>query len=147
MDLILLTSGFQLVVEEIDNLQLRKKRQRQCEAHLKRFYEVFKLVCLVGGGIIFPDDVELEVTFSDPGLPVNQKEQEEVWSIRIKEGRASRVDYFMAVEGMTKEEAEAKVQEIDGYRQANIASAVAAATSAPTGTVVTPAVSAASMLQ
>ena len=97
------TSGFQLVVEEIDNLQLRKKRQRQCEAHLKRFYEVFKLVCFVGGGIVFPDDVELEVTFSDPGLPVNQKEQEEVWSIRIKEGRASRVDYFMAVEGMTKE--------------------------------------------
>lgn len=121
-------SGFALVVEEIDNLQLRKKRQRQCEAHFKRFYQVLRVVLLVGAGIALPEDHELEVEFEDPQLPVNQKEQEDVWTIRIQQGRATRVDYFMAVLGMTREEAEEKKAEIDAERQSAIASAADAAT-------------------
>ena len=53
-----------------------------------------------------------------------EKSNEEVWSIRIKEGRASRIDYFIEVKGMSKEEAIAKVAEIDALNT-NLSSATA----------------------
>jgi ABC-type amino acid transport substrate-binding protein len=57
----------------------------------------------------------LFIEFSKPELPVDEKASEEVWTMRIDSGRASRVDYFMAVMGMSRNEAEAKVAEIDAY--------------------------------
>ena len=106
-------SGFQLVVEEMDNLELRKKRQRMFEAGFARLYRVMaKVMNLVHPGT-FTETSELFVTFNNPSLPVNEKESEEVWTMRIDSGRATRVDYFMAMQGMTKEQAQEKVLEID----------------------------------
>lgn len=101
-------SGFKLVVKEMPNLELRKKRQRMMEAGFKRLFEVIKVI--TGD---FSADSKLFASFGAPELPVDEKASEEVWSLRIREGRASRVDYFIAVHGLSKQEAEQKVAEID----------------------------------
>lgn len=107
------TSGFQLLVEEIDNLDLRKRRQRMFEAGFKRFYKVVaSVVNAVKGENYFVADSELFVDFPDPYLPVDTEEQEKVWTARITEGRASDVDYFVEVHGLSRPEAEEKVREV-----------------------------------
>lgn len=115
------TSGFQLVVQQLDNIELRNMRQRMMEAGFKRLYRVVAKVFNSVKPGYFSEDADLFVEFSKPDLPVDEKASEEMWSLRIKEGRASRVDYFMATQGMTKDEAEAKVAEVDGYTLRNIA--------------------------
>jgi hypothetical protein len=108
-------SGFKLVVMEMPNLELRKKRQRMMEAGFERLFEIVKLVVNKWNPGTFTDSAELEVSFGNPELPIDEKLNEEVWSRKIAEGRASRVDYFMEVKGMTQSEAIAKVQEIMAY--------------------------------
>lgn len=105
-------SGFKLVVKELPNLELRKSRARMMEAGFKRLYEVIKKVA-ASVSIMLPEDSELFVKFGAPDLPFDEKATEEVWSRRIQEKRASRVDYFMEVKGMSRLEAEAKIIEID----------------------------------
>jgi hypothetical protein len=107
------TSGFQLVVEELPNLELRKQRQKMFAAGFARLYKVIALVLAGVPGSALPLDGEVFTNFGKLALPVDDKAQEEVWSRRILEGRASRVDYFMETQGMTREEAIAKVAEID----------------------------------
>lgn len=109
------TSGFQLVVEEMPNLELRKQRQRMFEAGFKRLYNIFKIVMQNATGKAFAADTKLEVEFADPTLPTDTKAEEEVWNLRIAGGRASRVDYLMETQGMTHDEAVAKLIEIDKY--------------------------------
>jgi hypothetical protein len=105
-------SGFKLIVEELQNLELRKSRQRMMEAGFKRLYEVIKIIAIFNG-ISLPAESTLYVKFAPPDLPIDEKATEEVWSRRIQERRASRVDYFMEVKGMSRAEAEAKIIEID----------------------------------
>ena len=106
------SSGFQLLVEEMPNLELRKARQRMFEAGFKRLYAVMKRIVPTLSG-------ELFTVFSDPALPVNQADEEVVWSRRIQEGRASRVDYFMATQGLSEQEALAKIAKIDAFNANN----------------------------
>jgi len=105
-------SGFKLVVKELPNLELRKQRQRMFEAGFHRMYEV---LMAVGASvqIFLPEDGELFVTFAPPDLPVDERATEEIWSRKIHEKRASRLDYFMEVKGMSELEARAKIQSID----------------------------------
>lgn len=114
------TSGFQLVVEEIDNLELRKQRQRMFEAGFKKMYQVIKTLWNHTHGQVFGVDTVSEVEFADPKLPVDEKATEDVWTIRITEGRASKVDYFMEAKGYSRQEAEAKVAEIEEYALAPV---------------------------
>lgn len=110
------SSGFQLVVEELPNLELRKQRQKMFTMAFKRWYHVLATVLnTVYGTIKLPLDAELYVDFNDPILPVEAKEQEEIWSKKITEGRASLVDYFMEVKGLSVEEAISKIEEINKY--------------------------------
>ena len=106
-------SGFQLIVEEMDNLELRTKRQRMFEQGFKRMFRTMADVINKIHPGTFGDQSELFTTFNEPHLPVNEKESEEVWSMRIENNRASRLDYFMVTKGMTKQQAELKIQEID----------------------------------
>jgi hypothetical protein len=108
-------SGFKLVVMEMPNLELRKKRQKMFESGFERLYEVVRDVVNTWQPGTFTENSELEVSFGQPELPIDEKLNEEVWSRKILEGRASRVDYFMEVKGMTKTEAEDKVSEIMAY--------------------------------
>ena len=106
-------SGFKLIVEEMPNLELRKKRARMFEAAFKRMFTVIKKVVNTYSTGYFTEEAELFASFSAPNLPVDQMAEEQVWSRRISEGRASRVDYFVEAKGLTREEAIAKVTEID----------------------------------
>ena len=112
-------SGFKLVVEEMPNLELRKKRQRMQEAGMKRLWEIIKNIARING---YPlsETSELYARFPAPDLPVDERSTEEVWDRRIQQGRATRVDYFMAVQGMSKKEAEQKVAEIDAAPRVSV---------------------------
>lgn len=105
-------SGFQLVVEEMDNLELRKQRQKMFTAGFKRMFHTVSKLSNEIGIASFAEGQELFVQFTQPVLPVNKKEEEELWSIRISSGRATVVDYFMETQGLSKDEAINKVAEI-----------------------------------
>lgn len=111
-------SGFKLMVEEMPNLELRKKRQRMFEAGFKRLFKVIKAVMNTYSVGYFTEDAELFAQFAAPALPIDETIDENLWSRKIAEGRASRTDYFMAKFGMTREEALAKIAEIDADRSA-----------------------------
>lgn len=106
------SSGFSLLVEEIDNLDLRKRRQRQFENAFKRFYRVVATVVNTVKPGTFDISAELFATFADPYLPVDLKAQEEVWNMRIAEARASDIDYLVETQGLSREEAEDKLKQI-----------------------------------
>lgn len=111
-------SGFQLVVEEMANLDLRRQRQRMFEQSFKRFYRVVaRILNIAHGRTVLDEGADLFAKFSPPVLPVDVAAQEEIWSKRIAEGRASLLDYFMQEQGMTKEEAQKKVQEIAEFNK------------------------------
>lgn len=113
-------SGFQLIVEEMDNLDLRKQRQRMFESGFKRLYRVLRSVYnIASGGTSFPIESNLYAVFSDPVLPVDIAIEETVWSQRIKEARATPIDYFQHVWGMNKEEAELKYEEVRQFNKDN----------------------------
>jgi hypothetical protein len=106
-------SGFQFIVEEMPNLELRKQRQRMFENGFKRLYRVLREVHNVSTGVkAFPADSQLFVRFEAPVLPVDLAVQETVWSQRIKEGRATEIDYFVATLGISEEEAQQKFIDI-----------------------------------
>lgn len=107
------TSGFALLIEEIDNLDLRKRRQRQMEGGFKRFFEVLRSVMNTAYGTqVFSDDSELVVEFGDPYLPVDDASQEQLWQVRIDGGRATELDYFVETQGMSEQEAMTKYVEM-----------------------------------
>lgn len=104
-------SGFKLIVEENNNLQLRHQRSRSFQTAFRKMYQIMR--------VLYPELPEgvLVADFPPPNLPINHKEVEEMWSMKIAEGRASRIDYFVNVHNMTKEEAEQKIAEIDEYNR------------------------------
>ena len=112
------SSGFQLIVEELPNQELREKRQKMFAIGLTRLFDVIKTVLNVHGDFNFPEDSKLFVEFTDPSLPAEKKEMEEIWTHRIENGRATLVDYFVEVKGMSQEEAVAKVAEIIEFNAA-----------------------------
>ena len=99
-------SGFQIVVEEIDSLQLREKRAQSFQAGFRRLYEVLKA--------LYPTltDGQLKVIWAPPSLPINTAENENIWTTRIEQGRASVLDYLREVGGMDDATAYEKIQEI-----------------------------------
>lgn len=101
-------SGFKLMVKEIPNMELRKKRQRFMEAGFKRLYEVM-LKMAEKAGIDLVQNTELFIVFPPPELPIDEQSTEQTWTMRIKEKRATVIDYFIVQLGLSREEAEAKV--------------------------------------
>lgn len=100
------SSGFQLVVEEIDNLQLRQRRQKMFIAGMRRMYKI--IAALTG----LDPDLELYVTFKQPKLPVDGKAREEEWNLKIEGNRASIIDYLMDTKSLTREEAITEYKQI-----------------------------------
>lgn len=105
------TSGFQLIVKENANLELRKERQRGFEAGFAQMWRVMAHIIKVVAGIDLTG-LDFVVNFPKPSLPINEKEVEEIWSIKIDAGRATVKDYLMAVQGMSSEEADKKLIEL-----------------------------------
>jgi hypothetical protein len=65
----------------------------------------------------FPADAQLYAQFDDPVLPVDTKIQEEVWDMRIAGLRGTEVDYFMQVNGLSREEATEKFLEVIAFNK------------------------------
>jgi hypothetical protein len=101
------SSGFQLIVEEMDNLELREQQAKAYQGALRRMYDITK--------VLYPEltDGQLQVIFAPASLPTNKAEDLKLWVDKITAGLASRVDYFMATEGLSAEEAVLRVQEVD----------------------------------
>ncbi len=112
------SSGFQLIVEELPNMELRRERQKMFAVGLTRLFGVVKIIANTHGESNFSDESKLFVTFTEPSLPVDTKVEEELWTVKINAGRASLVDYFMEVKGMSAEEAVTKIAEIQEFQQA-----------------------------
>lgn len=113
------SSGFQLVVEEIDNLELKKQRAKQFSVGLEEVCTlVMQITNLVSPGT-YNEELKPIVTFSAPILPVDEKQEEDVWSLRLREGRASRIEYFMTKFDLTKEQAQERIAEIDAERNSS----------------------------
>ncbi len=107
------TSGFQLVVEEFDNLQLRLRRQKMMAAGFNRLFSVITTIVNTVRPGTFAEGLELFIEFSQPRLPLDPQDEEKTWDIRIAANRASRIDYFMETQGLSRQEAIAKITEID----------------------------------
>ena len=101
------TSGFQLVVEEFNNYELRDKRSQSMVAGFRRFYQITQ--ALYAGQIT---EGMLQIEFAAPNVPINKAELEQIWSSRIDNNRASNIDYLMEMYGLTEAEAEAKQAKI-----------------------------------
>ena len=112
------SSGFQLVVEELPNLELRKQRQKMFAVGLSRLFEVVKIVLNTVTSISIAEESTLVVTYKDPSLPVENEKEEALWTVRINEGRAILADYFIETKGMSPDEAVDKIAEIIEFNQA-----------------------------
>jgi hypothetical protein len=109
-------SGFKLVVKELPNIEIKKARAKMQQAGYEELCtQVMDIYNLVYPGS-FTAGSKPKVKFFDPILPVDETADEGVWSIRIQNGRATRVDYFMQKYDMTKEQAIEKITEIDETR-------------------------------
>lgn len=105
------TSGFQLVVEEMDNLNLRQKQMQYFQSAFRVMYEMLQRM--------YPElpQGQLLVKFAPPQLPVNEKEREEVWLTKIDSGRASIIDYLMETQNLTEQEAIEKAIKIKTFNE------------------------------
>lgn len=108
-------SGFQLVVLELPNMNLKQQRQKQYTKSLSHYYDVIKTILNKVHGVILPPDSLLYIEFPEVVLPVNRIEEENIWTIRIDNGRASIIDYLMETEGVTEQEAITIADQIQTY--------------------------------
>jgi hypothetical protein len=93
------SSGFALVVDEIDGMILRETQAQYFQSGFRRLYENLQ--------VLYPELPEgtLIPKFAPPSLPVNEGEVINNNSKLIVGGRMSIVDDIMQREGLTREEA------------------------------------------
>ncbi len=114
-------SGFQLIVEELPNTELRQQRAKMMAYGFAKLYDVVRIVLNTQyNRIVFPYDTTLFIEFDNPSLPVDDKQEEEVWDLRIAGNRATVVDYLIIKQGYTKEEAQQKYEEIKSINRSDI---------------------------
>ena len=112
------TSGFQVIVEELPNKELRQLRSKYFSAGFTRLFSHIKTILNTQKGFaVFPDSAMVEIEFPKLDLPTDDKSTEEVWDARINGNRASIIDYLIEEKDYSKQEAELKYQEILRYNQ------------------------------
>lgn len=109
------TSGFQLIVEEIPNIELRKKRQRMASTAISRIVDTMMMM----HGVVYNSTpmFQVYVDFPEYALPMEPANLDKLWFDRIDKGVATKQDYFVNVMHMTPDEAELKVNEIESNVQ------------------------------
>lgn len=109
-------SGFQLIVEEIPNRELRQQRAKMFSNGFKRLYKMIATVLNTQyGRVILPVDADAFVEFQQFELPSDPYIEQQTWDLMIKSNRASIIDYLQEVKGFTQEEAIIKAQEIQQF--------------------------------
>lgn len=112
------TSGFQLVVEELPNRELRQQRAKMFNNGFRRLYQIIIQVLNTHYGYQLLNPLgDTYVEFNEPELPVDDKTNEEMWDLRINGGRASIIDYIMDEYSLTEDEAIIKAQQIKLYNE------------------------------
>lgn len=107
-------SGFQVVVEEMDNLELREKRQKNMEGGLARVYGLMvDMINIAEAREVIPADSMPHVEFNAPSLPYEKEKLDQMWINRIDNGLASRIDYIQDKYNLDREAAEAMLKQID----------------------------------
>jgi hypothetical protein len=111
-------SGFQLIVEEIPNRELRQQRAKMFEAGFKQLYLVIAQVLNIHNArTVLPIDADAYIEFAQFTIPVDPATEQAQWDLMIKGNRASIIDYLTEVKGLTVDEALIKAQEIKTYNQ------------------------------
>jgi hypothetical protein len=111
-------SGFQLIVEEIPNRELRQQRAKMFESGFKQVYKVIAQVLNIQNGrTVLPLDADAYIEFNQFTIPVDPATEQSQWDLMIKGNRASVIDYLVEVKGLSIEEAVLKAQEIKDYNQ------------------------------
>lgn len=108
-------SGFQLVVEEMSNMELRKKRQRMFEMSIERMVKLTQRIWNTHFPLTFNVMNEVDVEFTDPTLPVDTQQQENVWKIRLDSHLLTPIDYYREVLGYEYQEAVVKWNEVNQF--------------------------------
>lgn len=124
-------SGFKLVVKELPNMEMKKARAKMQQSGYEELCDIvmrIQNIILPGS---FTEGSKPKVKFFDPILPVDETADEGVWNLRIQNGRATRIDYFMQKFDMTKIQAEEKIAEIDAIRQSQQVSTLQSMVNAP----------------
>jgi hypothetical protein len=62
---------------------------------------------------VLSEDSELMIQFAGPEMLQTEQEKVDVWQSKIDMGIASRIDALMAIEGLTRESAEERLEDID----------------------------------
>ena len=87
-------------------------------AGFRRLYSIITTVINTQYGREYlPSNANAYIEFPVFELPTDELTDENAWSIKIKENRASIIDYLMNKHGLSLEEAILKAQEIQEYNQ------------------------------
>jgi hypothetical protein len=114
-------SGFQLIVEELPNRELRQQRAKMMQYSFAKLYDIIRtIVNIQFNRIVLPLETTLFIEFDQPDLPADDKQEEEVWDLRIAGNRATVIDYLMIKQGFTRDEAQTKYEEIKLINSRNI---------------------------
>lgn len=112
-------SGFQLVVEEMDNLELRKQRQRMFEISIERMVKLTASIWNTHFPNTFSPELDIDVEFTDPKLPYDTKEQEEIWKMKLEARLLTPIDYYQYVMGYDYDDAVLKWEEVTQFYLTN----------------------------
>lgn len=107
-------SGF---AKFMDNIELMETREEEIENWEDVEQDLFNKSAIVWnkwneGNAVDPE-IEVRVTFPDVQIPETPTEKTARWAVAIKSGQASLVDYFQETEGLDKDEALKRAQEVE----------------------------------
>jgi len=85
------TSGFQLVVQNIENQDDIQDMIDICRTWEKDILKTEKMVGEVAG-VSVPDDMEID--FSEVKMPISQEEKNKKWEFEFKNGLSTKADYW-----------------------------------------------------
>jgi hypothetical protein len=109
-------SGFQLIVEEIPNRELRQQRSKMFASGFKRLYRIIAQVLNIQyGREVLPLLADCFIEFTKLELPTDPLIEQQTWELMINSNRASVIDYLIETKGLTELEAVEKADEIVMY--------------------------------
>jgi len=114
-------SGFAKLLDNIELLEMRDDEAPMWVRVEKDLFENSRMVynrwAEESGNEPVPEDIDLEVTFSDMSFPQSPEEELQEWMLKFKLGLASPVQYFMEKEGLNEEKALERAIQIAKWNQ------------------------------
>lgn len=107
------SSGFALLVKNIDLMEAREDDVRMAELEEQQIYQLIakQQNAYKTPGTRLPMDKKLIVDFQEIDFPINQKEELDRWEWEFDHNISTPIDYIQSKEGLTQEEAEKRFEE------------------------------------